>query len=439
MIHASEPTALTRPGAIVPDISLASRLFDELRQRTGGPGGITRTSYGLGEQIAHDMVRREALRLGMRAETDAACNLYLTLEGETGGPAIMIGSHLDSVPSGGNFDGAAGVLAGLAVAAGFVAAGRRPPVDLTVMAVRAEESTWFGASYIGSRAAFGTLTSDELDGVLRAGDRISLGAAIDAAGGDTARIRTGQPYLDPARIGLFLEPHIEQGPVLVAEGLPIGLVTGIRGSFRHRHAACHGTYAHSGATPKSVRQDAVLATSRLVVEMDAAWRALQDAGRDLAVTFGQSATVSGEAAFSKVAGRTDFALDVRSEDPETLDVMRAELRRIAGRIEQQEGVRFEFGPETGSTPAKMNPAVIAEMAVLTERLDVPARAISCGAGHDAAVFAGQGVPTAMVFIRNRNGSHNPDEAMEIADFAKAAEVIAALCETWGSADTAAAA
>ncbi|GGB20631.1 Zn-dependent hydrolase [Allosediminivita pacifica] len=430
MTSAPAPDTTTRTG-IVPDIALAERLFDELRARTGSAGaGITRTSYGLGEQIAHDAVRREATRLGMHAEIDAACNLYLTMKGNSDGPGLMIGSHLDSVPDGGNFDGAAGVLAGLAVAAGFHAAGQKPPVDLTIMAVRAEESTWFGASYIGSRAAFGLLASGELDGVLRAGDAISLGAAIDAAGGDTAQLRAGTPYLDAARIGLFLEPHIEQGPVLVAEDTPVGLVTGIRGSFRHRQASCRGVYAHSGATPKSARQDAVLATSHLVVAMDEAWQRLEAEGHDLAVTFGQSSTVLGEAAFSKVAGRTNFSLDVRSQDAETLDLMRKELQGACKRIEQRHGVTFNLGPETTSTPAIMDPAVTNRMAALAEKAGIPARVMPCGAGHDAAVFAGQGVPTAMVFIRNRNGSHNPDEAMDVADFARAAELIAALLESW---------
>lgn len=418
--------------AIVPDIALAGRLFDELRARTGGPNGINRVSYGLGEQIAHDMVRREALKLGMRAEMDAACNLYLTMKGEGDGPAIMIGSHLDSVPSGGNFDGAAGVLAGLAVAAGFHAAGRKPPVDLVIMAVRAEESTWFGASYIGSRAAFGKLTGKELDEVRRAGDGIALGVAIDAAGGDSQTLKAGTPHLDPKRIGLFLEPHIEQGPVLVAEDLPIGIVTGIRGSFRHRHASCRGEYAHSGATPKRVRQDAVLATSQLIVAMDEAWQRLEAEGRDLAVTFGQNATVAGEAAFSKVAGRTDFALDTRSAEPETLDLMRGELKRIVQGIEQRQGVRFELGAETGSTPARMDAEVIGRLEASAAAKGIPARVMACGAGHDAAVFAAQGVPTAMVFIRNRNGSHNPHEAMEISDFAAAVQVIAGLCESWAA-------
>jgi beta-ureidopropionase / N-carbamoyl-L-amino-acid hydrolase len=410
-----------------PDIALAARLFAELRLRTGAQRGITRASYGLGEQIAHDLVRREARRLGMDCRIDAACNLSMTLCGARPGPGIMIGSHLDSVPMGGNYDGAAGVLAGLAVAAGYRAAGVVPPQDLTVLAIRAEESTWFGASYIGSRAMFGLLTGHELDTVLRAGDRVALGHAIDAAGGDSAHLRAARPLRPVFRPAVFIEPHIEQGPVLTAANRAIGIVTGIRGSFRYRHAVCHGAYAHSGATPRPVRADAVLGVARLIAALDDAWSRLAGQGHDLTVTFGQIATDPGEAAFSKVAGRVDFSVDIRSQSHATLDLMRAELRTAVARVEAACRVRFDLGPESGSDAALMDTRLIAALAGVAASQQVEPEIMACGAGHDAAVFAAQQIPTGMLFIRNSNGSHNPDEAMEIEDFAVAARVLSAFC------------
>jgi len=409
-----------------PDIALAMRLFDELRVRTGGPRGITRASYGLGEQIAHDIVRREARRLGLECRIDAGCNLFMTLRGQRPGPAIFIGSHLDSVPMGGNYDGAAGVVAGLAVVAGYRAAGVVPPRDVTVMAIRAEESTWFSASYIGSRAAFGQLACAELDTVLRTGDQVALGHAIDAAGGDTELLRKGIG-LNPAQVATFIEPHIEQGPVLVACDCPVGIVTGIRGSFRFRQAVCHGVYAHSGATPREHRHDAVMAVARLTVRLEDAWTRLAGQGHDLTVTFGQVATDLSEAAFSKVAGRVDFAIDIRSQSDETLDLMRAELRLAVTAAETSHRVRFDLGRETGSEPALMDLKAISDLAEIAETQGIEAEVMACGAGHDAAVFAQMGVPTAMLFIRNRNGSHNPNEAMEIEDFAAAARILSAFC------------
>ena len=408
-----------------PDVALAERLFEELRQRTGTERGITRASYGLGEQVAHDIVRREAELLGLAVETDAAANLYATLPGTGEGPAVMIGSHLDSVPVGGNFDGAAGVLLGLSVLSGLVKAGPALPFRVTIMAIRAEESAWFDASYIGSRAAFGRLAPAELDSVRRAGDGIRLGAAIAAAGGNPEALAAGHAALDPARIRLFIEPHIEQGPVLHARGLSVGIVNDIRGSFRYRNARCLGAYAHSGATPREGRRDAVRAVARLLVELDAAWERHEAAGEDLTVTLGQIATDPNEASFSKIAGDVRFSIDVRSADPETLAAMQAELARIVSGVEAREHVRFELGRRTGSVPARMNGSVVAALAAAARETGVPYVDMSCGAGHDAAVFAGEGVPTGMVFIRNANGSHNPDEAMDIADFAAAARIVMA--------------
>jgi beta-ureidopropionase / N-carbamoyl-L-amino-acid hydrolase len=413
--------------ACVPDLALAERVFQALAVLTSDGNAVTRASYGAGENAAHALVRQEAERLGLAIRTDAALNLYMTLPGQRPGPAICIGSHLDSVPRGGNFDGAAGVLAGLCVQAGFVSQGLRPLHDITVVAIRAEESTWFGASYIGSRAAFGRLTEEELDQVVRAGDGVALGAAIAAAGGDPDRLRRGEPFLDATRIACFIEPHIEQGPVLVERAIPIAVVTGIRGSFRYRQARCCGSYAHSGATPRAGRRDAVRATSSLVVAMHRLWDALEAEGLDATITFGQFSTDPAEHAFSKVAGEVRFSLDVRSQEKATLDRVHDALLTITAGIEQRQGVRFELGPRTGSKPALMHPTLVSALlaAGRADGLDVPA--LPCGAGHDAAVFAEEGVPTAMIFIRNEHGSHNPDERMEMADFAAAARLLAWFC------------
>ncbi len=410
-----------------PDVALAERLFAGLRAGTGDRGGITRASYGPGEAFAHALVRQEALSLGLEVHTDAASNLYMTLRGRTAEPGLMIGSHLDSVPCGGNFDGAAGVLMGLSVVSGYLRAGVVPPRDITVMAIRAEESAWFNASYIGSRAAFGLLDPSELDAVVRSDDGRSLGEHVRAVGGDPAALRARSASLDPARIGLFIEPHIEQGPFLIARDAPVGIVTGIRGSFRHRRAACIGAYAHSGATPRTLRQDAVSAIAALVVGLNELWRRLEDAGEDLTVTVGQIATDPAEHAFSKVAGRVDFSLDVRSQSDDTLRDVRTSLYRLAADIAAEYRVGFDFGPLTDSRPAVMDAGVVAGLAGTAQALGIAAPLMACGAGHDAAVFANLGIPTGMLFIRNQNGSHNPDEAMDIADFAAAAAILSRFC------------
>ena len=414
-----------------PDIALADRLFTELRTRTADGRGVTRTSYGEGEALAHAIVRREAEVLGLRIATDAALNLYMTLPGAAPGPAILIGSHLDSVPRGGNFDGAAGVLMGLSVLSGLVRAGEEPPCDVTVMAIRAEESAWFGSSYVGSRAAFGLLDAAALDGVTRAGDGVTLGAAIAAAGGRVEALRQGQAHLVPQTIRCFVEPHIEQGPALTGKGFPIGIVTGIRGSFRHRAALCRGAYAHSGATPRGDRQDAVVGFAALVTQMEHFWDEAEAAGEDLTITFGEAATELGEASFSKVAALLRFSLDIRSNAAATLDCASAVLARAAAKSAARHNVTFDLGPRTASTPAAMSEDLATAMARVAQDLSIPAPLLPSGAGHDAATFAAMGVPTGMIFLRNANGSHNPDEHMEMADFAAGAEVLLRLCRAGG--------
>ena len=413
--------------APAPDLPLAERLFAELAARTGDGAGITRMSYGPGEATAHGIVRREAEALGLTVETDAACNLYLTLPGTAPGPRLILGSHLDSVPRGGNYDGAAGVLMGLAVLSGLVAAGYVPPRPITVMAIRAEESAWFSASYIGSRAAFGRLSAGELETVRRAGDTMPLGQAIDAAGGAADAIAQGDAFLDPASIAAFIEPHIEQGPVLAHRGAPLALVTEIRGSRRYRSATCTGAYAHSGTTPRPLRRDAVVAVADLIARMDAVWQRMEDAGQDLTVTFGQITTDAAEASFSKVAGQVDFSLDMRSNSPATLDRAEAELRELVTRIETQRGVTFDLGPLSTTQPARMDSAVIAGLQSAAAQAGHQIGEMPSGAGHDAATFAALGVPTGMLFLRNVNGSHNPDEHMDMADFRTGAEVLMRYC------------
>ena len=166
----------------------------------------------------------------------------------------MIGSHLDSVPHGGNFDGAAGVVAGLVAVAALQSLGITLACDLTVMGIRAEESIWFQVSYIGSRGALGTLPDGALD-VRRIDTGRTLAEHIADCGGDPDALRAGRRFLDPARLGAYLELHIEQAPSLVAAGCPVAIWTGIPGNFRYPDAWIEGSNDHVGL-PRRFRRDA---------------------------------------------------------------------------------------------------------------------------------------------------------------------------------------
>ena len=409
---------------IEPDLDLARAMFRELEEHTRVGRGIVRDSYGEGENFAHRLAERTARQLGLEIALDAARNLYMTLPGRRRDlPRFVTGSHMDSVPQGGNYDGAAGVVAGLSAVAGLRSAGVAPQRDVTVMAIRGEEAAWFNSSYIGSHAAFGKLAAEALD-VPRSDTRRALADHMAESGCDVAALRRGDAYLKPEAIAAFLEVHIEQGPVLEQAGLPVGIVTGIRGCLRHAGACCLGAYAHSGATPRRIRQDAVAATAELVYRLGEACLAIESAGADLVFTVGQFNTDPAVAAPSKVAGETRFVLDFRGlEEAVMRDAGRA-AARLADEIGARHRVRFELGEALYSYAAVMDPTMRQRLSGLAADLAIPATELPSGAGHDAAVFATLGIPTAMIFIRNSNGSHNPDEAMDLADFGLASRLLA---------------
>ena len=404
------------------DLGLAETLFDALARATRQGPGIVRDSYGPGEQAGYDIIRAAAGRLGLKIATDPIGNMTMTLPGrDRSAPRILIGSHLDSVPQGGNFDGAAGIIAGLCAIASLQASGVVPQCDVAVMAIRGEESAWYDVSYIGSAGAFGLLEPAAL-AVRRFDTGQSLGDALAEQGFDPEPIRARRQLIDPASIGAYLELHIEQGPTLVRKGLPAAVVTGIRGCQRFRNARCIGAYAHSGAVERADRRDAVAATVALLHHMEQVWLEEERRGNDLVVTCGEFFTDPAMHGPSKVAGETHFVIDLRSLSAETMMRMADEARSAAARIGERYRVTFDLGATSYSAPGLMDEDL---RAALMRQLDMPFEMAS-GAGHDAVVFAGIGIPTAIIFVRNQNGSHNPDESMDLADFAVACEALVGL-------------
>ncbi|MFK7945877.1 MAG: Zn-dependent hydrolase [Paracoccaceae bacterium] len=401
----------------------ARRLFDELARETVDPPGITRDTFGAGEAFAHALIRREADRIGLEHHTDAIGNLYVALPGQDrNAPVLMTGSHVDSVPHGGNFDGAAGVLAGLALLE-HLASGPPPPCDVVLMAIRAEEMIWFPEHYLGSRAAFGLLPRDTPDRVKRADTGRTLAEHMEAEGFDPQPIRDGRALLDPARIAAFVELHIEQGPVLVEKGAPVGVVTAIRGNVRYRYASIRGQTTHAGGVPRASRRDAVLAGAELAGRLEAEWIKLEQAGHDLVLTIGQFTTDPAQHGITKVPGALDFTLDFRSADPAVLDRFDVFLRFCAEDIAARRGIAIDLGTHTRASEASMDPVLRKGLMAAAQSQGVEAIELPSGGGHDCAVFAGQGVPSAMIFVRNENGSHNPEEAMEFDDFTAAWQVL----------------
>jgi N-carbamoyl-L-amino-acid hydrolase len=398
---------------VEPDLALAASLFEGLSRATRQGAGIVRETYGAGEQAAHDLMREAAQALDLEIAVDPLGNLMMTLPGrDRDAPRLLMGSHLDSVPQGGNYDGAAGVVAGMSVLSALKQAGFEPDYDLTVMGIRAEESAWFDVPYIGSAGAFGLLDPACLS-IKRSGDGRTLESALIECGFDPEPIRSRRRLLEPAQIRAFLELHIEQGPTLVARGLPAAAVTGIRGCRRFRHARCLGEYGHSGAVNRPYRRDAVAATVALLHHLETVWVDQEAAGADLVLTAGELYTDAALHGPSKIAGETRFVIDVRSVSEATMDAVADEARRAAVRLGEAYRVSFDLGATSHSPCASMDARLRERlMSLLDQPFEMPS-----GAGHDAAVFAKVGVPTAMIFVRNDRGSHNPNEALAMEDFA----------------------
>jgi N-carbamoyl-L-amino-acid hydrolase len=403
------------------DRELASRLFDEIRALSGGKMGVTRASYTETETAAMRVVEEVAKDAGLPTRWDAVSNLVVDLPSSATGKPYWVGSHFDTVPEGGNYDGLAGVIAGLlcvlkAKQRGYTG---RP---LSLVGLRGEEAAWFGKAYLGSYGFFGQLTLEDMDRPHRDTGR-PMRESFESVGVDAALVTSKKPLVDPSQIGAWFELHIEQGPILEARDIPVGVVTGIRGNYRHLTAHCIGVAGHSGAVPREMRHDAVLALAHLLSRIDDAWGRFVAEGADLVVTTGMIGTDPQEHALSRIAGDVGFSLEMRSQSLDTLDAFHALVLQECAVVEAERGVRFELGERIETTPAVLDAALMENTRRACRELGMPFMDIGSGAGHDAAVFQKNGVPAAMVFVRNQGGSHNPAEAMELDNFMKGVEVL----------------
>jgi len=414
-------------GAVEARLGFAERLFEDMANRTHDVEGVTRPAWSERDRIAEALVADAARSAGLELDYDPAGNLYMTLPGrDRAAPAVLTGSHLDSVPRGGNYDGGAGIVAGLTALAALRDLGATPPCDLRAVALTGEESVWYGIAYLGSRLAVGALPTTELDRLRRSDTGGTLAQHMAAVGVDVEALRNGAPpYVNRENTKAFLELHIEQGPVLVEKGLAVAVPTAIRGNRRYTAARCRGAYAHSAAVPRDHRQDAALATVDLLAALDAEWQAAEAAGApDTVFTVGKLYTDPERHAMTKVPGDCSFSLNFGGTTTEFLDAMRDRTEALAREIGARRRVAFELGTCVGSDPTPLDPGLRAELRLAAGALGIPFHEMAT-VGHDASIFARAGVPAAMVIVRNRLGSHNPDEAMDMADFGEGTKVLAA--------------
>ena len=331
---------------------------------------------------------------------DAAGNHWVTLRGDQE-RALILGSHLDSVPNGGWLDGCLGVLAGFEVfrAMNETYAGR-PPITVRLVDWADEEGARFGRSLFGSSAFAGT-HSIEADRRRTDKNGLTLEEALSACG--IAVDRVGDAAVERAHAAAYLELHIEQGPVLESRGLPLAVVAGTKGVERHA-ITFFGQEAHSGSTPMRARHDALAAAAKLALEI----RPIAMRHPDAVATMGSVKTHPG--IVTAVVGRCETTLDMRDLDAGVLAQMLTEAQAASRRFAEEERCTVEWTRIWSIEPIPFDPHLIALAAEAVSEVAGQAPLLPSGPLHDAAEVARAGIPTVMLFAQSLRGlSHNHEE------------------------------
>ena len=374
--------------------------LEQLRALTADDHGAQRIAWTATWLKARDWFQSKLAQLPVEHHLDAAGNSWTTLRGGSE-KALVLGSHLDSVPNGGWLDGALGVLAAFEVLRSLAEDYQgKPPITIRLVDWADEEGARFGRSLFGSSAFAGTQTiaadrgRTDRDGV-RLEDALRQCQVEVERIGDAARERT--------QAGAYLELHIEQGPVLEAMQLPLGVVLGTKGVERHA-ITFHGQEAHSGSTPMAARRDALAAAAKLALEI----RRIARKHPDAVATMGSVKTFPG--IVTAVVGRCETTLDMRDLDAGVLASMLAEAQEASRRFAAEEGCTVEWSKIWNIEPIPFDPRLIELCDQAVKETAGKSHQLPSGPLHDAAEVARAGIPVVMMFTQSLNGlSHNPAE------------------------------
>ena len=385
----------------------------ELGQISEEPERLTRrfATPALGRANAAVLGWMEAA--GMEARQDSVGNVVGRYAADAEDrPVLLLGSHLDSVRDAGRFDGPLGVVVALACVERLHAEGRRLPFHVEVLGFSDEEGVRYNTAYLGSKVVAGTFDPDYLD---RAdGDGITMREAIRSFGGDPDRL--ADDARDPSRLLGYVEVHMEQGPVLEAEDLAVGVVSGIAGQSRIS-VGFTGVAGHAGTVPMPLRRDALAGAAEWIGRVEQRARSEEE----LVATVGEITAEPG--ASNVIPGRARLTLDVRSGDDRRRVLARDELRESAESIAAERGLESTWDVVQETPAVACSPELTALLLEAVRDAGRPERAMPSGAGHDAAALASL-TPVAMLFVRCAGGvSHNPAEAVASADIEAAIDVL----------------
>lgn len=390
----------------------AQRVIDEcltIAAMSEEPGRTTRRFLTPAVRGVHQHLRRRMESLGMTIDVDPVGNLRgLWNPDPATDRRLILGSHIDTVPDAGAFDGVLGVALALELVES--ARARQLPLALEVIAFSEEEGVRFGFPFIGSRAVAGRFDPAAL--AIRDSEGISIGEAIEAWGLDANAV--GKACAAAGAVG-FVEFHIEQGPVLEAEGLSVAAVTGITGQSR-LDLKFLGHANHAGTTPMHLRRDALAASAEWITRVEP----LARRSEGLVATVGKLSVQPN--AGNVVPGAVELSLDVRHVQDSLRKAAISELLEGAEAIARRRGLRFESTVKMDEPTVPMDQRLTTLMADAIEAAGLPSKLMPSGAGHDAMIMAGR-MPTAMLFLRSPGGlSHHPDETVREEDVRAAIRV-----------------
>ena len=380
-----------------------------------GETGVARLVYSPEWVAAQDQVVEWITAAGLRVERDAAGNVWGYLGGrEPTQPVIATGSHIDSQNPGGRFDGTLGVVAGIAALSALRQRFGQPRQTLAAVSLAEEEASRFAAAnFWGSRAIIGRIPPDE-PRRLRGYDGVTMAEAMRDAGLDAARL----PEAVRNDVGAFVELHIEQGPFLEREGLPVGIVERITG-YRQYLVTLEGAANHAGTTPMDMRRDAMAGAAEII---SGVVNTAHRMGRPCVTTVGRINVSPNERAV--IPRQVAFTVDARSPDPPQRDLLLARHEALMREVAERRDLTLTMRIDSDREPVACDPELVATLVAAADEAGIPAQVMTSGAVHDAMQLA-EIARVAMVFVRSRGGiSHSPEEFTSAGDAAAGTEVLA---------------
>lgn len=390
-------------------------LVELSRFNSSKDGGLTRFSLTEEDRSARDYLKGELAKLDVEIYEDQAATLFARREGtDPDAPAIMIGSHFDSVRNGGNFDGPAGVVMALEIMRTLDENNIRTKNPIEFVAMIEEEGGRFGSGVFGSRAMAGLVTYEQLL-ANKDSDGVSMAEALEKFGFDPRRI--GEAKKDPSKVKAFIELHIEQGPILEKNNKDVGIVEYIVGINEFK-VILSGRPDHAGTTPMEMRADALGVASKVISKIDG----YPDAEKNGTVaTVGVLEVKPGAA--NIVPAQVVFTVDIRSKDEDSIKRVREKIINDLEHLTGTSGVSYQLVDMLNVKPVRMNEVVIGLFEKSAEKLDLSYQMMLSGAGHDAMIMAAV-CEVGLIFVPSKDGrSHCKEEWTDYDKLQKGIELI----------------